>query len=219
MAYHGGPQRFFQRAESATFFGREIGLMYMHAHLRYAQALAHIGDGGPFFNALCQANPIGIRDVVPTARLRQANCYYSSSDAAFADRYEASAEYDAVARGDDRARRRLARVFERRRHRASLIVRRFLGIGREFDALIVDPAMPRALDGLQVQMEVLGQRLRIRYGIRQHGCGVEAVRCNGRSLSISRDANPYRSGAARIATRELLEHLGPGDNVLEVTVG
>ena len=46
MPYHGGPQRMFQRAESATFFGREIGLMYMHAHLRYAQALAHVGRSG-----------------------------------------------------------------------------------------------------------------------------------------------------------------------------
>ncbi len=31
MAYHGGPQRLFQRAETATYFGREIGLMYTHA--------------------------------------------------------------------------------------------------------------------------------------------------------------------------------------------
>ena len=31
--------------------------------------------------------PIGIRAIVPSATLRQANCYYSSSDAAFADRY------------------------------------------------------------------------------------------------------------------------------------
>ncbi len=38
MTYHGGPQRLFQRAETATYFGREIGLMYMHAHLRCAQA-------------------------------------------------------------------------------------------------------------------------------------------------------------------------------------
>jgi cellobiose phosphorylase len=73
MPYHGGPQRFFQRAESATFFGREIGLMYMHAHLRYAQALAHVGEADRFFHALCQANPLGIRNIVPMATLRQAN--------------------------------------------------------------------------------------------------------------------------------------------------
>ena len=62
--------------------------MYTHAHLRYAQALAQrVGDAQGFFQALCQANPIGIASIVPRATLRQANCYYSSSDAAFADRY------------------------------------------------------------------------------------------------------------------------------------
>ncbi|HYK26009.1 MAG TPA: hypothetical protein VEV18_07105, partial [Steroidobacteraceae bacterium] len=81
MPYHGGPERLFQRAESATFFGREIGLMYMHAHLRYAQALAHVGLADRFFRALCQANPIALKEIVPAATLRQANCYYSSSDA------------------------------------------------------------------------------------------------------------------------------------------
>jgi len=84
MAYHGGRQRLFQRAETATYFGREIGLMYTHAHLRYAQALAHVGRAEDFFQALCQANPIAIASVVPRATLRQANCYYSSSDATFA---------------------------------------------------------------------------------------------------------------------------------------
>ena len=95
----GGLQRNFQRAETSTFFGREIGLMYMHAHLRWAQALAHLGDGEAAFHALRQANPVGLRDVVPNARLRQANCYASSSDAAFADRAEATARYDAVRTG------------------------------------------------------------------------------------------------------------------------
>ncbi|HVH04736.1 MAG TPA: hypothetical protein VNE71_01920, partial [Myxococcota bacterium] len=80
-AYRGGLQRHFQRAESSTFFGREIGLMYTHAHLRYAEALADLGDPDAFFHALRQANPVGLRDAVPNARLRQANCYTSSSDA------------------------------------------------------------------------------------------------------------------------------------------
>ena len=62
--------------------------MYMHAHLRYAEALARYGDAEGFFEALRRATPIGIRSVVPAAAPRQANCYYSSSDAAVADRYE-----------------------------------------------------------------------------------------------------------------------------------
>jgi 1,2-beta-oligoglucan phosphorylase len=89
MEYRGGPQRYFRRAETATFFGREIGLMYTHAHLRYAEALWRYGDADGFFRALCQVNPIGVRNLVPSAALRQANCYFTSSDAAFADRYAA----------------------------------------------------------------------------------------------------------------------------------
>jgi cellobiose phosphorylase len=65
----------------------------MHAHLRYAQAMAHVGEVEAFFLALRQANPIGIRLTVPAAARRQANCYYSSSDAAFANRYKALADY------------------------------------------------------------------------------------------------------------------------------
>ena len=45
VGYRGGPMTLFQRAEASTFFGREIGIMYMHAHLRYAEALARVGDG------------------------------------------------------------------------------------------------------------------------------------------------------------------------------
>jgi cellobiose phosphorylase len=47
-AYHGGTERTFRRAESAAFFGREIGLMYTHAHLRYAEAMAVLGRRMPY---------------------------------------------------------------------------------------------------------------------------------------------------------------------------
>ena len=69
MAYHGGPQTNFQRAESASYFGREIGIMYTHAHLRYCEALARFGDADAFFQPLCQINPIAIRELVPIRRL------------------------------------------------------------------------------------------------------------------------------------------------------
>lgn len=219
MPYHGGPQRFFQRAESATFFGREIGLMYTHAHLRYAQALAHVGDADRFFHALCQANPIGIRAIVPSASLRQANCYYSSSDAAFADRYQASAEYDAVASGA------IAldggwRVYSSGAGIAlSLIIRRFVGLSREFDTLSIDPVMPAALSGLQVQTSLSGHEIEVIYEVRRAGCGVTAVGINGESLPFDREFNPYRHGAALVSVETLARHLTPDRNVMIISVG
>ncbi|HKS54801.1 MAG TPA: hypothetical protein VJS12_05925 [Steroidobacteraceae bacterium] len=219
MPYHGGPMRFFQRAESATFFGREIGLMYMHAHLRYAQALAHVGEADGFFHALCQANPIGISAIVPRAALRQANCYYSSSDAAFADRYEASAEYQRVVEG----RVDLDggwRVYSSGAGIAlGLIVRRFIGLNAEATALSVDPVIPSALDGLRVTTTLLGRPVEVSYSVGQRGCGVREIRLNGRKLAFERERNPYREGAARVAIKSVTDALQAKKNRMEIAVG
>ena len=98
--YRGGTTHHFQRAESAAFFGREVGLMYTHAHLRYAQALAHLGLADDFYHALLVVNPVGLRHAVSNALPRQANVYFSSSDAAFANRREAEARYPDLMQGD-----------------------------------------------------------------------------------------------------------------------
>jgi 1,2-beta-oligoglucan phosphorylase len=219
MPYHGGPQRIFQRAETATYFGREIGLMYMHAHLRYAQALAHVGEAGRFFQALCQANPIGIRSIVPTATLRQANCYYSSSDAAFEDRYQASAEYERVARGT------IAldggwRVYSSGAGIAlGLIIRRFLGLSYESSVLRVDPVIPAELDGLRVETTLLGRPIEVRYRIGASGCGVNEIALNGQTLLIASDTNPHRRGAALVPMATLVERLAAEGNILRIDIG
>jgi cellobiose phosphorylase len=229
MAYRGGPQQLFQRAESATFFGREIGLMYMHAHLRYAQALAHMGEADAFFHALCQANPIGLREIVPTATLRQMNCYYSSSDAAFADRYEASERYADVAAG------KIAldggwRVYSSGAGIAlGLIVRRFLGVTCEHGSLVLDPVMPVEIDGLKVQMQLFGRSVEVSYSVRSPGWGVREVAMNGHAMVLAYDANPYRRGAAgrgvagrgaaRIAWSELSSVLRDDSNELSIAIG
>jgi cellobiose phosphorylase len=99
VAYRGGPQTIFRRAESASFFGREIGLMYTHAHLRYAEAMSALGDSSALFEALGVVNPVSIGDGAPQALPRQRNAFFSSSDAAFPDRDSASAHWDRVKAG------------------------------------------------------------------------------------------------------------------------
>jgi cellobiose phosphorylase len=185
-AYRGGPPRYFQRAESATFFGREIGLMYMHAHLRYAQAMASYGDADAFFLALRQANPIALDAVVPTARPRQANCYYSSSDPTFADRHEASARYRQLRTGKVpfeggwRIYSSGAGIMVRLIHEC------FLGLQRRATTLIVDPVLPAVLDGLRATTEIEGRPLTIEYRIASAGCGPQRLELNRMELPYER---------------------------------
>ncbi len=99
LAYRGGVETIFRRAETSAFFGRETGLMYVHAHLRYCEAAGLLWEQEALRNGLKAVNPITAGDVVPQASLRQRNAYFTSSDAAFNDRYEACSRWDDVKSG------------------------------------------------------------------------------------------------------------------------
>ena len=55
--------------------------MHVHAHLRYAEAMAVLGDAEALWEALQLANPIAVTDHLAQALPRQRNAYFSSSDA------------------------------------------------------------------------------------------------------------------------------------------
>jgi len=98
LPYRGGEERIFRRAESSPYFGREVGLMYVQAHLRYCEAAAVLGEEDALWEGLRLVNPIEA-EMAGDAAPRQRNCYYTSSDAAFRDRYEAGAEWYRVKAG------------------------------------------------------------------------------------------------------------------------
>ena len=151
LAYHGGPETIFRRAEAAAFFGREIGLMYVHSHLRYAEALSAMAEPDALWDALLVVNPIAVTDELRNASLRQRNAYFSSSDAAFRDRYQASAEWERVGRG------KIAvdggwRVYSSGPGlTAYLLIQHVFGIRRHFGERRLEPCLPASLQGLRLR--------------------------------------------------------------------
>jgi cellobiose phosphorylase len=218
LKYHGGLQKYFRRAESSVFFGREIGLMYTHAHLRYAEALWRFGSVEEFFRALCQANPIGIRALAPSAALRQANCYYSSSDTAFADRYEAYEHYDLAMRGIVPTEGGWRVYSSGPGVAVRLILCCFLGLRQEKTALVLDPAIPPSLDGLRVDVELFGFPFEVTYCVARVGCGPKSAQLNGSDLSFARLDNPYRPGGVEIPIRDVLNKVAEGVNRLSIQI-
>lgn len=216
LVYHGGPQKYFQRAESASFFGREIGIMYTHAHLRYCEALARFGDAEAFLHALGQMNPIAVRDVVPSATPRQANCYYSSSDAAFPDRYEAFDQYDRVKRGEVPLEGGWRVYSSGAGIGVRLIMQCFLGLRLEKQALVVDPVMPAGLDGLKARVQIAGHEVEVIYRIQAKGSGPLSIHLNGVGLDFIREENAYRVGAARVAMSGISSRLVTGANQMTI---
>ena len=220
LPYRGGPQQLFQRAETSAFFGREIGVMYMHAHLRYAEMLAHLGEAEAFFDALGLAHPLGLTERLPQANLRQANCYFSSSDAAFPDRYAAGNDYAAINAGTV-ALDGGWRIYSSGPGIAlGLVVGRFLGVRREKSVLMLDPVMPAALSGLRARLPLGELKVEIEYRLGPKGYGVTALSLNGEPLTFTHGHNPYRVGAAVVAMSELAARLSAEEgNVLVVQTG
>ena len=219
LPYRGGPEQLFQRAETSAFFGRQIGVMYTHAHLRYAEALAHLGEAQRFFDALCRSHPLGLRERVPSASLSQSNCYFSSSDAAFTDRYEAGRVYGRVAAGSV-ALNGGWRIYSSGPGIAiGLVVGSLLGVRRGKSVLIVDPVMPPALDGLRARLPICGQSVEVLYRVDTAGCGPVRLELNGSQLPFTRGANPYRNGAAEVSMAVVASRLTANANLLVVHLG
>jgi hypothetical protein len=219
LAYRGGPMKLFQRGESASYFGREIGLMYMHAHLRWAEALAQLGRGDALLHALRLANPIGLQALVPTAAPRQSNCYYSSSDAAFADRHEAAEHYDRIARGEV-ALEGGWRIYSSGAGIAwRLVVQRLLGLTQQVHRLVIDPVLPPSLDGLQAAVELYGVAVQVSYSVGPRGHGPTVLRLNGQRLPIRLGRNRYRAPGVEVAIEDWRVALFASDNRLEVVLG
>jgi len=150
LAYRGGPETIFRRGESAAYFGREIGLMYVHAHLRYGEAMGAVGDSQAQWDALVVANPIAVTETLAHAALRQRNAYFSSSDAAFRDRYEASANWG-LAKTGEIAVEGGWRIFSSGPGLyVSLVVQHALGAKRRFGKRIVRRSLPAAHKGLRL---------------------------------------------------------------------
>ena len=218
MVYRGGPMTIFQRAESSSFFGREIGNMYTHAHLRYAEALWHFGAAEAFFAALSQAVPIDLQHWITPAGRRQANCYYSSSDAAFLDRYQAHDDYDQALHGGIPLEGGWRVYSSGAGIATSLILRCLLGIRPSSKAVVIDPVLPRALDGLPVSLNIAGARFEITYEVGEKGSGPVALELNGAPVPFTRLDNPYRTGGVEVSLAGL-QTMAPDIRRLTVRLG
>ena len=219
VPYHGGVERWFKRAETAANFGREIGLMYAHAHLRYIEALGKAGRPEELWEMLGRVTPVQLQARVANAALRQANVYYSSSDGAFADRYEAAARFNELRNGTVAVKGGW-RIYS---SGAGLYLHRviccLLGIRDSFGDIVFDPVLPRALDGLVVELERDGREIQFRYQVGTQGFGPTRICVNGQELALERhELNPYRTGGVRIAAEKFAALLGDGTNVVEIAV-
>ncbi|NGZ75985.1 GH36-type glycosyl hydrolase domain-containing protein [Saccharibacillus alkalitolerans] len=214
--YAGGVSSHFKRAEQASNFGREIGLQYVHAHIRYVEAMAKLGRADETWNGLAMINPVGIQKVVPNAELRQSNSYFSSSDGKFNNRYEAQERFGELKSGDVAVKGGWRIYSSGPGIYMNQLIGSVLGIRQEGGDLIVDPVLPASLDGLSLDFSYDGIPATFVYRIGAGEAGT--VKLNGKEIGERIGGNRYREGGVRIGRADFEASASKEGNKIEIFV-
>ena len=211
--YAGGVSTHFKRAEQAANFGREIGLQYVHAHIRYVEAMAKLGKTDEVWKGLNTINPINIQQAVPNAERRQSNAYFSSSDGQFNDRYEAQEQFGKLRDGSVKVKGGWRIYSSGPGIYMNQLISNCLGIRFQAGDLVMDPVLPAELDGLHFTYKVNGHDVQFVYHLGQEQ---KQVRVNGKAVAGAEVSNRYRNGGLVISKEDLNQHLVDGVNKIEV---
>ena len=218
-AYRGGICEIFQRAELSSCFSREIGIFYTHAHLRFIETMAHLGHAEAMLKAFGMVNPADLKSSVINALPRQANAYFSSSDADVASRYEAASRYDEIVSGKIGVHGGWRIYSSGPGIFLSLVLNRMLGIRRHYKHIVIDPVLPCELNGLEAVIPWGKKWLTVRFEILRTNHTPSKIRLNGIELQPAKlTNNPYRKGGCMIDATTFDRHLTPVDNLLEITL-
>ncbi len=181
--------------------------------------MTKLGRADDAFRGLLTIMPIGIEEVVPSALRRQSNAYFSSSDAAFSDRYEASENFDRL-RESQVGVKAGWRIYSSGpgMYIAQLILN-VLGLREHFSDVLLDPVLPRELDGLTFEFEYEGRPVLYTYHVTAQGYSPHRVAVNGTDIEeIRYSENPYRTGGVLISKADFIGRLDRGHNRVEISV-
>ena len=210
--YSGGKSKYFKRAEQSANFGREIGLQYVHAHIRFIEAMAKLGKKNETWQSLLVVNPINIQKVVPNAMLRQSNVYFSSSDGNFKTRYEAQENFDKLRTGDVGVKGGWRIYSSGPGIYLNQLISNVLGIREEKDFIIFDPILPDELDGLQMNYQINKRNVIIQFHL---GTNEQKLIIDGKDVSFSYEVNRYRSGGYKVL-KKVFDEISNEESTIEI---
>ncbi len=206
VTYKGGLKTYFQRAETASNFGREVGILYVHAHIRHIEALAKLGLHQEMKEELEEINPIGINSVVKISNIRQSNVYFSSSDANFYDRYLAKDNFHLLKEEKVKVKSGWRLYSSGPGIYINQLVSNYLGIKQLNNKLYLDPV--HRLDKLEVKFIYKNKEIIIKYFMNDNK---DALLINGTKMDILREKEFYRRGGYLISNDLLKDK-----NIIEI---
>ncbi|MDY0276664.1 MAG: hypothetical protein RBQ97_01130 [Acholeplasma sp.] len=189
IKYNGGKKTYFMRAETAANFGREIGLQYVHAHIRYIEAMSKINRGDRALEGLLVISPFSIKKHVKNALIRQSNTYFSSSDGFFFDRYEARKDFDLLRTGNVLVKAGWRVYSSGPGIYLNQLISNVLGILVVNNDLVISPVVDNTFDKATLQYQYFGKPVTINYLADENKKGV--IMINQKKTTYKKEVNKY----------------------------
>ncbi|MFV0518752.1 MAG: GH36-type glycosyl hydrolase domain-containing protein [Lachnospirales bacterium] len=214
--YNGGISELFLRAERAANVGREVSLQYTHAHIRYIEALCHMGYTNRAWSSLFQINPITLKEVVPKSLPRQSNLYFTSSEGAFLDRYDYAKNFHKLKEGTIDVKGGWRLYSSGPGIYIKNVIENIFGIRFNGNYLIIDPMLPASLNGIEVTYNCYNKMCILRYHITTNKKRELSIKLNNQYIHSNLNDNPYRSSGISL-DKTLLTNTNE-ENIIDVYV-
>jgi len=151
----GGIQKHFFKSRKAVHSLPGDWALCMCTNISVMPNLRHVWAGQMLLWKPSPGKPCSIQDIVNCGDTRQANCYYSSSDVTFKNRYEADERYDEI-KTEKLLLKADGGFIPAGRIYIGLIGFPAAGLRVESRNVIIDPVIPYSMDGLSASINFMG---------------------------------------------------------------
>ncbi|MDK9760184.1 cellobiose phosphorylase, partial [Vibrio sp. D173a] len=157
--------------------------------------------------------PVGIKDSVPNAELRQSNAYFSSSDAKFNDRVTAYENFNKVKSGEVAVKGGWRIYSSGPGIYLNQLISNVFGLRFDKNDFVLDPVISPRLGEVSMDYEV-----KVVISPSESGFTPKTIKLNGVDVPFTLQQNRYRTGGAVICHKWLNKSLNNSENLLEVTL-
>lgn len=200
--YDCGYNTLFQRAEQASTVGREVGLQYVHAHIRYAEAMAKLGKEDRVLFGLNQIQPFDNNKFVKNTMLKQRNANFSSSEGNFKTRYDFQENFDMLKDGSVEIKTGWRIYSSGPGIYLNQLIRNAFGIKVDVNTMKIDPVLPTEFTNTTIDYKVFDKVITFKYVKSDE----KAIIINGVDLQPVESTNKYKTNEY-VITKEAINNI------------
>ncbi len=209
--YDCGYNTLFQRAEQASTVGREVGLQYVHAHIRYAEAMAKLGKEDRVLFGLNQIQPFDNNKFVKNTMLKQRNAYFSSSEGNFKTRYEFQENFDKLKDGSVEIKTGWRIYSSGPGIYLNQLIRNAFGIKVDADSMKIDPVLPAEFTNTTINYSAFGKAIEFIYVKADE----KSVMINDQEVVAVTSTNKYKD-SEYVISKEMISNIADQSITIQI---